>query len=179
MAEPQFFPPPPEALAAMAAISGMEVTPTMLVTQEGPERALGPESAGAILWLQAAFASEEGAQKFWEASVPLMALLADAPGFIRRYSFASHRSANLIALWQTMEDAERFASSPEHRKATRDLFAGRWQHSHFAALWEMRRSHKRIFFCDRCEGVTPAPATACQACGAPIVDVYRLAHVEG
>jgi heme-degrading monooxygenase HmoA len=177
VAEPQFFPPPPEIGGAMAGIPGMEMMPSMLIVQEGPERQAGPEAAGAILWLQATFSREEGARSFWEASVALMALLAEAPGFIRRYSFAAHRSANLIALWRTIDDAQRFAASPAHREASKGLFAGRWQHSHFSALWEMRRNQGRMFFCDACDGITAAPATACRSCGAEIVDVYRAAAV--
>jgi heme-degrading monooxygenase HmoA len=175
MPEPTFYPPPPEVAAAMGQIPGMQLAPSMLVLQEGPEGEAGPEAAGAILWLQATFAGEEGARCFWEASVPLMALLAEAPGFIRRYSFAAHQSANLIALWRTVEDAKRFAASPAHREASRALFAGRWQASHFSALWEMRRNHGRVFFCQHCDGITPAPATECGSCRAPISDVYRMA----
>jgi hypothetical protein len=175
MVEPKFVPPPPEVAAAMAAIPGMQMTPSMLVVQNGPEGHAGPEAAGAILWLQATFVREEGARCFWEASVPLMAQLAEAPGFIRRYSFAAHASANLIALWRTIEDARRFAASGAHRETSRALFAGRWQHSHFSALWEMHRNQGRLFFCEGCDGITPAPASACRSCGAPIIDEYQLA----
>jgi heme-degrading monooxygenase HmoA len=159
----------------MGQIPGIQIAPSMLVLQEGPEGQAGPEAAGAILWLQATFVHEEGARCFWEASLPLMAQLAEAPGFIRRYSFAAHLSANLIALWRTLEDAQHFAASPAHRQASKALFAGRWQHSHFSALWEMRRNQGRLFFCHDCDGVTPAPATACRQCGAPIADVYQVA----
>lgn len=178
MSAPQFFPPPPDVAASMAAIPGLQIAPSMLVVQEGPESELGPEAAGAILWLQATFIREEGARRFWEASVPLMTQLADAPGFIRRYSFAAHLSANLIALWRTVDDARRFASSAPHREASRALFAGRWQHSHFSALWEMHRNQGRLFFCTTCDGVTPAPATACGSCGTEIIDVFRTAHAS-
>ena len=98
----------------------------------------------------------------------------EARGFIRRYSFAAHRSAHLIALWEKVEDAQRFAASPGHREASRALFAGRWQYSHFAALWELRSNRGRIFFCPECHGTTPAPADACRSCGTPLVDVYHL-----
>lgn len=174
MTMPQFFPPPPDLLPALAAVPGMAMEPTMLVTQEGPSGQLGPEAAGAILWLQATFGDEEGARRFWEASVPLDEQLARAPGFIRRYSFAAHRSAHLIALWEKIDDAQRFAASAGHREASRALFAGRWQYSHFAALWELRSNRGRIFFCPECHGTTPAPAEACRSCGTPIVDVYHL-----
>jgi hypothetical protein len=46
-------PPPPEAMAKMTAIEGVRIVPTVLTTQEGPDRHLGPEAAGAVLILQA------------------------------------------------------------------------------------------------------------------------------
>lgn len=175
MAEPKLFPPPPDAIAAMQAMPGLTMTPSMLVMQEGPDGDCGPEAAGAILILQATFVDEDGARHFWDAAVPLMALLASAPGFIRRYSFAAGPSITLIALWRTIEDAQRYGSSPEHQAASRALFAGRWQQSHFSALWEMHSNHGRIFFCDECGAITRAPATVCRQCGTPITDVYRPA----
>ena len=175
MAPTQLFvpvPPPPEVTAAMAAIPGLQLAPTVLITQDGPARHTGPEAAGAILWLQATFLHEDGARNFWDAAVPLMVQLSRAPGFIRRYSFFSHMSIHLVALWQTIGDAEHFAASPAHREASRALFAGRWQHSHFAALWELHHNHGRLFFCEVCDGITEAPAAQCRSCGAPILDVY-------
>ena len=76
MAELLTLPPPSEAVSAMVAIPHMQITPTILATQQGPDGSLGPESAGAILVLQATFAQAEGAEKFWAAAVPLMELLA-------------------------------------------------------------------------------------------------------
>ena len=172
MAQVTFFPPPPEAVAAMAAVPGTELSPTMLVNQRGPEGHRGPEEAGAILILQATFVREEGARGFWEATVPLVAQLAEAPGFIRRFSFAADLGVTLIALWRTAEDAERFAASPAHRAASRALFESRWQHSHFSAIWTLHRNQGRLLFCDDCEGITRAPARACGSCGAPLADVF-------
>jgi hypothetical protein len=166
-------PPPPEAIAAMTAIPGMQITPTILATQQGPGDELGPESAGAILILQATFADPAGAQRFWDAAVPLMELLASAPGFIRRYSFPDGPSITLIALWRTAADAKSFAATPQHRAAVRDLYKQRWQYSHFSAVWEMSTNHGRHFFCDRCDGITAAPEAVCSGCGSPLLDVYR------
>ena len=56
------LPPPPDAIAAMAAIPGVQIAPTILASQTGPEGKLGPEAAGAILMLQATFADPDGAQ---------------------------------------------------------------------------------------------------------------------
>jgi hypothetical protein len=166
------LPPPPEAIAAMMAIPGLSITPTILATQEGPDGHLGPEAAGAILMLQATFATEEGASRFWAAAVPLMDLLGSAPGFIRRYSFPDGPTITLLALWRTADDARRFAATSEHRDAVRRLFAERWQHSHFSALWELSTNHGRVVFCDRCDAVTPAAAQVCSGCGQPLADPF-------
>jgi heme-degrading monooxygenase HmoA len=173
MAEVQLFPPSPDVLSRMLAIPQLHVAPTMLVTQQGPDGHLGPDAAEAILVLQATFTDPEGAAAFWDAAAELMQLLADAPGFIRRYSFPDGPSVTLIALWRTAADARAFAATPEHRAATRNLFKARWQQSHFAALWEMTSSHGRMIFCDQCDGITAAASTACSGCGAPLTDVYR------
>ena len=57
-----------------------------------------------MLLLQATFATADGAAQFWDAAVPLMALLGEAPGFIRRFSFPDGPTINLWALWKTVED---------------------------------------------------------------------------
>jgi heme-degrading monooxygenase HmoA len=165
-------PPPPDAIAAMAAMPGVLITPTILATQRGPAGHLGPEAAGAILVLQATFADPRGAARFWEAAVPLMALLETAPGFIRRYSFPDGPSITLIAFWRTAADARAFADTPQHRAAVRDLYAHRWQYSHFAAVWEMAANHDRMVFCTACDAVTPASEHVCRGCGTDLVDVH-------
>ena len=166
------LPPPPEAIAAMAAIPGVHIEPTVLATQAGPEGDVGPEAAGAILVLQATFADPAGAARFWEAAVPLMAMLETAPGFIRRYSFPDGPSITLIAFWRTAADARAFAATPQHRHAARALYDERWQYSHFAAIWELSSSHGRMVFCTECDSVTPAAERRCGGCGADLVDVY-------
>src|ERR1700737_3880488 len=99
----------------MAAIPHIKLKPSILVTQQGPDGELGPESAGAILMLEATFTDPEGAKSFWAAAVPLMELLDSAPGFIRRFSFPDGPSVTLIALWRTAADAAAFAATPQHR----------------------------------------------------------------
>src|ERR1700737_2801930 len=123
------LPPPLEAISAMVGIPYTQIAPTILATQQGPSGDLGPEAAGAILMLQATFANAEGAASFWAAAVPLMELLATAPGVIRRYSFRDGPSVTLIALWRPADDASAFAETPEHRSAVRDLYQRRWQYS--------------------------------------------------
>ena len=123
--------------------------------------------------LQATFADLDGAHSFWAAAVPLMEMLASAPGFIRRYSFPDGPTVTLIALWRTAADARSFAATPQHRAAVHDLYAQRWQHSHFSAIWEMASNHGRLIFCDQCDGITAASEPVCDGCGAPLLDVYR------
>lgn len=159
----------------MSAIPGMQIAPTILATQQGPDGHLGPEEAGAILMLQATFVDPEGAAAFWHAAVPLMALLETAPGFIRRFSFPDGPSITLLALWRTAADAHAFGASPEHRAAVRDLYRHRWQYSHFSAVWELSSNHGRQVFCPQCPSVTPAAAGACEGCGTPFVDVHAPA----
>ncbi len=166
------LPPPPEAISAMVAIPHTQIAPTILATQQGPCGELGPESAGAILILQATFAHREGAQSFWAAAVPLMEMLASAPGFIRRYSFPDGPTITLIALWRTAADAQAFAATPQHRAAVHALYKHRWQYSHFSAVWEMTSNHGRVIFCDGCDGITAASERVCNGCGAPLLDVY-------
>ena len=165
-------PPPMEAIARMTAIDGVAVTPTILATQQGPDRHLGPEAAGAILVLQATFADEGRAAAFWHTAAVLMEKLAIAPGFIRRYNFTDGPHYTLIALWRTPADARAFYSSVEHQAAMRQLFEHRWQYSHFAGLWECAAPRQRVIFCQDCDGVTPAAAGACSECGRELFDPY-------
>lgn len=166
------LPPPQSAIEMMSRLPRSAIAPAVIGTQEGPAGHLGPESAAAILMLQATFRTEEGAERFWQTLVPLFELLAEAPGFIRRYGFGDGPSNTLIALWQTIEDAKAFAATPQHREAVRNLYRERSQYTHFAALWEISANHDRIAFCDRCEAVTPVSRRTCSECDQPITDVY-------
>jgi heme-degrading monooxygenase HmoA len=172
MTELLVSPPPPDVIAAMVAMPGTQITPSILATQRGPDGGCGPESAGAILMLQATFVDPAGATSFWQAAVRLLELLESAPGFIRRYSFPDGPSITLLALWRTAADAKAFAATPEHRAAVRELYAQRWQYSHFSALWEMTSNHGRVVFCPCCDAVTPAHEGTCRGCGDALVDVY-------
>lgn len=169
-------PPPVEAIARMVAIDGVEVTPTILASQQGPDRQLGPEAAGAILVLQATFADEERAAGFWQTAAGLMESLATFPGFIRRYNFADGPHYTLIAFWRTVADAHAFFSSDEHQAAMRALYEHRWQYSHFAGLWECGTPRERVIFCQTCDAVTPATAGSCAGCGGELFDPYAAVN---
>jgi heme-degrading monooxygenase HmoA len=166
-------PPPVEAIARMAAVEGVRIFPTVLATQQGPDRHLGPEAAGALLVLQATFVDEQRAAEFWQTAAGLIERLAGAPGFIRRLNFTDGPHYTLIAFWRSVEDAHAFFSCDEHQAAMRNLYRGRWQYSHFAGLWEMNRPRQRVIFCQRCDGVTPAAEATCSGCGTELFDPYR------
>ena len=168
--------PPPEAISATATTPGMTVEPTVLLAQAGTASDLGPESAGAVLILQATFTDPDRQRGFWDAVVPLDLLLSSAPGMIRRFSFIDGPTINLIALWRSVDDAKAFAESPEHQAAVHDLYRQRWQYTHFAALWEMASNHGRIVFCDQCDAVTPIVERTCPGCRAPFRDPYLRAE---
>jgi heme-degrading monooxygenase HmoA len=165
-------PPPADAIAKMAAIDGVHFAPTVLATQQGPDRHLGPEGAGAILILQATFVDEERAARFWSTVAGLMERLATAPGFIRRINFTDGPHYTLIAFWRTRDDADAFFSSDDHQAAMRELFRHRWQYSHFAGLWEVATPRQRVIFCQQCDGVTPATAGTCAGCGITLWDPF-------
>jgi heme-degrading monooxygenase HmoA len=175
MVELLVAPPPGEAIAAMSAIPRLAIAPSILVTQQGPgeDGRAGPEAAGAVLLLQATFATTEGAERFWSAAIPLMTLLAEAPGFIRRFSFPDGPTINLLALWRTVDDAEAFARSPEHRAAVAGLYREGWQYTHFSAVWALHHGHDRIAFCP-CGTATPVLDRACSACGSPLFDQFAV-----
>lgn len=172
-------PPPADVIARMVAIDGVSVVPTVLATQQGPDRQLGPEGAGAVLILQATFVDEGRAAGFWQTAAGLMEKLATAPGFIRRYNFTDGPHYTLIAFWRTMDAAHAFFSSDEHQAAMRELYRNRWQYSHFACLWEMAAPRPRVIFCQNCEGVIPSTETHCTSCGVELFDPYKsLSHVD-
>jgi len=171
-------PPPADVLPTILAIPGVAVQSTVLASQQGLDGHLGPEEAGAILMLQATFNDTDKAHDFWVVAVRIMALLADAPGFIRRYNFADGAHMTLIAFWRTVDDAKAFASRPEHRAAVRELFRNRWQYSHFAAIWEMTSNHGRLIFCNNCTGSTAAGNGVCDHCGTALMDAYAMAAAD-
>ena len=172
MTELLTLPPTAEAITSLAQLPGSQITPTVLGTLRGPDGHLGPEGAGAILMLQATFVTEAGAEAFWKAQVQLMQLLSGAPGFIRSFGFGDGPNNTLLVFWRTVDDAKAFAARPEHRQAMRDLYAQRWQYSHFAGLWETTKKHARIIFCADCSAVTPAGDGRCKGCGAELFDIY-------
>jgi heme-degrading monooxygenase HmoA len=127
-----------------------------------------------VLILQATFVDKQGAEKFYLRAADLMERLAVASGFIRRFSFAAGPHLTTIVMWRTAADAHAFFSSDEHQAAMRDLYAERWQYTHFAALWEMTTRRQRVIFCQQCDGVTPATDGVCAGCGTELFDPFAI-----
>jgi heme-degrading monooxygenase HmoA len=167
-------PAPAEAIAKLTAIEGVRIVTTKLSTQQGPERRLGPEGAGAVLILQATFVDKQGVAPFWMKVAELMERSAVAPGFIRRFSFADGPHFTTIVLWRTAADAHAFFASDEHQAAIRELYRDRWQYTHFAGLWEMTTPRQRVIFCQQCDGVTPAKDGVCAGCGTELFDPFAI-----
>jgi heme-degrading monooxygenase HmoA len=172
-------PPPPEAIAKLTAIEGVRIASTTLSVQQGPERHLGPEGAGAVLILQATFVDKQGIHRFYMRVADLMERLAVAPGFIRRFSFAAGQHFTTIVLWRTAADAHAFFTSDVHQAAMRDLYRERWQYTHFAALWETTTPRQRVIFCQQCDGVTPATDGVCAVCGTELFDPFAIPSHAG
>jgi heme-degrading monooxygenase HmoA len=165
-------PPPAEVIARMVANAGLTFTPTVLGTQQGPDRHLGPEGAGALLMLQATFVDEQRAAAFWHTVAELTERLVVAPGFIRRFNFLDGPHFTLIVMWRTLADAHAFFASAEHQAAMGELYRNRWQYSHFAGLWEMASPRQRVIFCQQCDGVTSVTERFCSGCGVELVDPF-------
>lgn len=170
-------PPPEEAIARIAALDGVRLVPTTLNIQTGPASHLGPESADAILVLQGTFVDRALFEEFWHDVADVLALLAAAPGFIRRYNFADGPHYTLIAWWRSIEDAHAFFDSPGHQQAMRKTFERRWNYTHFAGLWQSASAHRRLFFCQSCDGVMPSTESACAGCGSPFPDPLGVCDV--
>lgn len=165
-------PPPAEAIGAMKEIDGLRIIPAMLNVQSGPAGHLGPEAAGAVLILQGTFVDERRFAEFWTTVAEMMALLATAPGFIRRYNFADGPHYTLIALWRSVADAHAFFACDQHQAAMRRTFERRWNYTHFAGLWQVVEPRRRLFFCQLCDGITPSTEPCCPECGTPLPDPY-------
>ena len=172
-------PPPMDVIARMVAIEGVQVTPTIVASQQGPDRRLGPEAAGAILVLQATFTDEDRAAGFWQTAAGLMEQLATAPGFIRRYNFTDGPHYTLIAFWRTTADAHAFFSSdPTRRRCERCTSTGGSTPTS-RDCGSAATPRERVIFCQDCDGVTPATAGTCRGCGAELFDPYDTASHAG
>lgn len=175
----QVFPPDAENEALFAEISGLRQTPIPVVGFDGPDGHLGPEAAGAVLFLHMTMVDEGRTQRFWRQVALTCKAASESPGCIRMIAFFDGAANNAIAFWRTLEDAQAFAKSRTHLEAIQDMHAHNFEYTHFAGLFTPVRERTRELYCDRCGHENLAPAERCEECGNELVDVFRLQAPTG
>ena len=170
----QYYPPTEEAGAIVSQIPGVRFTEVPVLAVDGPDGALGPEAAGAILHLHMTMVDEEKTRAFWKQVALTLQAAASAPGLIRFVAIADGLSQDAVGWWRSVADAKAFARSAAHRTAMEEMDRDRFEYTHFAGLWELVEQRERHSVCDACGASTTMPATACVSCGTEIADVFRL-----
>lgn len=169
----QVFPPNAENEALFAEIPGLRQTPIPVIGFDGPDGDLGPEAAGAVLFLHMTMVDEERTQAFWRQVALTCKAASEWPGFIRMIAFFDGAANNAVGFWRTLEDAQAFARSRAHVDAIHDMYAQTFEYTHFAGLFQAVRTRPREMYCDRCGQENHAPAERCTACGHELTDVFR------
>ncbi|HLX88198.1 MAG TPA: zinc ribbon domain-containing protein [Acidimicrobiales bacterium] len=169
----QYFPPTEEAGAIVGQIPGVRFTEVPVLAVDGPDGALGPEAAGAVMHLHMTMIDEDKTRAFWMQVALTLREAAQAPGLIRFLAIADGLSNDAVAWWRTVEDARAFAAGAAHRSAVGAMDAEGFQYTHFAGLWQLVEARKRHAFCDACGTRNALPADRCAKCGAELADVFR------
>ncbi len=177
MATLQVFPPNAENEALFATIPGIRQTPLPVVGFDGPDGALGPEEAGAVLVLHMTMVDEERTQLFWRQVALTCKAASETPGFIRLIAFFDGAANWALGFWRTVEAAQAFARGTAHAEAILDMRRHTFEYTHYAGLWRPVSARTREFYCDVCGAETLFPAERCARCGNPVADVFRPAGV--
>lgn len=172
----QVFPPDSDNERLFAEIPGLRQTPIPVVAFDGPDGALGPEAAGAVLVLHMTMVDEERTQRFWRQVALTSKAASDSPGFIRMIAFFDGAANWALGLWRRVEDAQTFARSQPHLDAIKDMHAHAFEYTHFAGLFAPVEARPRHAYCDSCGAETVMPATTCCQCGRDSSDVFQLQH---
>lgn len=165
-------PPHGEAGELLGSLPGARITEGVTFAVDGDEPA-GPEQAQAVLVLQNTLASEEAGAAFWTSAARTLEAAMDSPGFIRFIGFSDGLCNYALGFWRSTEEAQAFARSRSHREAAAELYRTGSQYTHFAGLYAAASLSPRHFFCERCGMASVAPATVCEQCQNPLVDVFR------
>jgi hypothetical protein len=173
MPELRYFPPTPEAIARMAQIPGLRLTNIPVVGVDGPDSALGPEAAQAILHLHMTMIDEDKTRVFWDHIAATLTAASRAPGLIRYVAMSDGLSNDAVAWWRTLDQARAFAQTEVHRAAVSEMYREGFEYSHFAGLWQLVEPRNRQVCCDDCGAWTVLPADACRECGSDLTDVFR------
>jgi len=174
----QYYPPTEEAGAIVSQISGVRFTEVPVLAVDGPDGALGPEAAGAVLHLHMTMVDEEKTRAFWRQVAVTLTAAATAPGLIRFIAVTDGLSQDAVAWWRTVDDAKAFAHSDVHLAAIAEMDELGFEYTHFAGLWQSVEPRQRHVVCDACGSTTTMPADSCRACGADIADVFRLRNAD-
>lgn len=167
------FPPNAENAALFINIRGFRQTAAPVIAVEGPEGHLGPESAGAVLFLHMTMVDDERAQQFYRQVAVTFEAASQAPGFIRLMAFFDGFTNNVLAFWRTLEDAQSFAKTRSHLEAVQDMYAKNFEYTHFAGLFEAVGSPARFHYCDVCGREHKAPVDRCAACGNELINTFE------
>ena len=179
MATLQYFPPSEEAGAIVGSIPGVRFTEVPVLAIDGPDGALGPEAAGAVLHLHMTMVDEDKTRAFWNQVALTLKAAASAPGLIRFVAIADGLSNDAIGWWRTVDDARAFGASEAHRAAIAEMRDTSFQYTHFAGLWQLVEPRQRHAYCESCGVANVMPAVSCSGCGAVLHDVFQLQHVRG
>jgi heme-degrading monooxygenase HmoA len=174
----QYYPPTEEAGGIVSQIPGVRFTEVPVLAVDGPEGALGPEAAGAMLHLHMTMVDEEKTRAFWKQVALTLRAAAEAPGLIRFVAVTDGLSQDAVGWWRTVDDAKAFARSDVHRAAMAEMDELGFEYTHFAGLWQMVEPSQRHAVCDGCGATTTLPADACASCGAEIAAVFRLRNAS-
>jgi len=166
------FPPDEASKAASHAVPGTRVTPGVVSALDGPVVA-GPEQAGALSLLHTTFACSESAQRAYRNFATMKEDFRVRPGFLRWLTFNDGPNGYALGLWRTPGDVEAFVTGTAHQQMVREQRERPFEYSQFAGVWAAHAIGRRTMYCEKCHSPTPAPATACTACGNPLDDSFR------
>jgi heme-degrading monooxygenase HmoA len=170
----QYYPPTEEAGALVSQIPGVRFTEVPVLAVDGPDGALGPEAAGAVMHLHMTMVDEEKTAAFWRQVAITLKAAAGAPGLIRFVAITDGLSQDAVAWWRSVADAKAFAQSDVHRAAMAEMDEQGFEYTHFAGLWQLVEPRERHVHCDACGSTATMPADSCPSCGAEVADVFRL-----
>ena len=169
----KYYPPTEEAGGIVSQIPGVRFTEVPVLAVDGPDGALGPESAGALMHLHMTMVDEEKTRAFWRQVAITLKAAADAPGLIRFIAVTDGLSQDAVAWWRTVDDAKAFAASEVHQAAMAEMDELGFEYTHFAGLWQLVAPRERHVICDACGSSTTMPADSCRSCGVEIADVFQ------
>ena len=165
------FRPDDVSQQAQQQVPGTRVSAGVVTALDGPCPA-GPEAAGALVLLHTTFADDSGAQRAYRNFSAVKDAFRLRPGFIRWLTFSDGPHGYALGLWRSVDDVLEFVRSDAHREMAREQREQPFEYSQFAGVWAAHTVGRRTLYCERCQGATAAPTTACESCGNPLDDPF-------